>query len=212
MSEICTELHHLVNQAPHHFYPFDRHNLPQNGVYVVFEKGELAHNTNRIVRIGTHNGQDRLFSRLNEHFVNENKDRSIFRKNIGRALLSKSHDPFLSQWEIDLTTKKARETLAHKVDQVRKNQVEALVSDYIQANFSFCVIPIVDYQKRKYFEATLISTISNCHICRPSSSWLGLSSPVEKIRESGLWNFTQLWKDSLTWLELDNVKQMLNLE
>lgn len=212
MSKICTALHHLVNQAPHHFYPFDRSNLPQNGVYVVFEKDELAHNTNRIVRIGTHNGQDRLIPRLNEHFVKENKDRSIFRKNIGRALLSKSRDPFLSQWEIDLTTQKARQTLAHKVDQVRKKQVEALVSEYIRSNFSFCVIPIADYQKRKYFEAKLISTISNCHICRPSSTWLGLSSPVEKIRESGLWNFTQLWKDSLTWLELDSIKQSLNLE
>jgi hypothetical protein len=35
---------------------------------------------------------------LKEHFVNENKDRSIFRKNIGRALLNKDNDYFIEQW------------------------------------------------------------------------------------------------------------------
>jgi len=33
-------------------------------------------------------------SRLLQHFVMENKDRSIFRKNIGRALLARAGDPY----------------------------------------------------------------------------------------------------------------------
>ncbi|MSP93707.1 MAG: hypothetical protein EXR00_00415 [Alphaproteobacteria bacterium] len=37
-----------------------------------------------------------------------NKDRSIFRKHVGRCLLAKSGDPLLAQWEIDLTTKASR--------------------------------------------------------------------------------------------------------
>lgn len=209
MSEICTQLHQLVNQVPHHFFPYDEDIIPANGIYVVFEKGELAHGNNRIVRIGTHDGQDRLIKRLKEHFIKDNKDRSIFRKNIGRALLSKSHDPFLAQWEIDLTTREAKQMYAHMIDRVKLKQTEALVSEYIQSKFSFCIIPIVDHQERKYFEAKLISTVSNCHLCRPSAKWLGLHSPVAKIRESGLWNVTQLWKESLSWLELEKIKQKL---
>lgn len=209
MSEICTELHRLVNQVPHHHFPFDEDKLPENGIYVVFEKGELAHGTNRIVRIGTHDGQDRLKLRLKEHFVNENKDRSIFRKNIGRALLSVSHDPFMAQWNIDLIPRKAREENTYKIDHLKLKSIEALVSEYIQKNFSLCVIPFLKHEERKHYEVKLISTVSNCRLCHPSSNWLGLHSPVEKIRESGLWNYTQLWKESLTWLELEVIKQKL---
>ena len=46
---------------------------------------------------------------MTQHFLNENKDRSIFRKNIGRAILNKENDSFLEKWEIDLTPKEARE-------------------------------------------------------------------------------------------------------
>ena len=68
------------------------------GALVLFEKSEKAHDVDRIVRIGTHTGQDNLKSRLKEHFINEVKDRSIFRKNIGRCLLR--NDPFLQDWEL----------------------------------------------------------------------------------------------------------------
>jgi hypothetical protein len=85
--------------------------------------GELAHGTNRIVRIGTHTGNDQLRSRLKQHFLIENKDRSIFRKNIGRALLNKDHDPFLGQWELDLTSRQAKLQHIH-VDINRQKQIE----------------------------------------------------------------------------------------
>ena len=81
-------------------FPFDKKKIPLNGIYILFEKGEFAHNTNRIVRIGTHTGNNQLHSRLFQHFLNENKDRSIFRKNIGRALLNKERDTFLEKWEL----------------------------------------------------------------------------------------------------------------
>ena len=50
-----------------------------------------------------------------QHFVKESKDRSIFRKNIGRALLHKAADPFLAEWELDRTSRAARER--HGVEQ-----------------------------------------------------------------------------------------------
>ena len=107
-SGICKQLHELFNSLERFNFPFDDSRIPKNGIYILFEKGECAYGMDRIVRIGTHTGDDQLRSRLKQHFIMENKDRSIFRKNIGRALLNKSHDPFLKQWEIDLTPKDSR--------------------------------------------------------------------------------------------------------
>ena len=76
-------------------FPFDVTRIPLNGIYVLFERGEVAHGANRIVRVGTHTGDDQLRSCLRQHFLLENKDRSIFRKNIGRAPLNRDYDPFL---------------------------------------------------------------------------------------------------------------------
>ena len=85
-------------------FPYAKTTIPKNGVYVLFEKNEKAHETDRIVRIGTHTRDNRLFKRLREHFIKENKDRSIFRKNIGRAILNKKNDDFLEQWNWNLST------------------------------------------------------------------------------------------------------------
>jgi len=85
-------------------FRFGQDGFPSDGLYVLFEEGERGHGTDRIVRIGTHRGDGRLPLRLEEHFLKENKDRSIFRKNIGRALLARDGDEFLGQWEIDLTS------------------------------------------------------------------------------------------------------------
>ena len=57
---------------------FTGENIPNNGVYILFERDEKAHGGDRIVRIGTHTGDSNLYNRLKEHFINENKDRSIF--------------------------------------------------------------------------------------------------------------------------------------
>jgi hypothetical protein len=135
MSEICQRLHQLFNNLKVHSFPFNPREVPLNGIYVLFEEGELAHGTNRVVRIGTHTGKDQLRSRLDQHFIHENKDRSIFRKNIGRALLNRNLDPFLDQWELDLTTHDAKVKYAGKIDLARQKQVERSVTEYIQHNF-----------------------------------------------------------------------------
>lgn len=114
MSNGCDKLHKLFNLMERFIFPFDEKKIHSNGIYILFEKGECAHGADRIVRIGTHTGLDQLRSRLKQHFINENKDRSIFRKNIGRAILNKNKDPFLKQWEWDLTTREAKSTLGKK--------------------------------------------------------------------------------------------------
>ncbi|MFH1212340.1 MAG: hypothetical protein V1659_05455, partial [Candidatus Woesearchaeota archaeon] len=98
MSEDCRTIHQWFNEMKKYSFPFEEKEIPENGIYVLFEKGESAHGTHRIVRVGTHTGDNNLRARLKEHFINEVKDRSIFRKNIGRCLLK--DDPFLKKWEL----------------------------------------------------------------------------------------------------------------
>ena len=75
----CEELHKLFNSMHRYKFPYNPDDIPLNGIYILFQKGERAHDVDRIVRVGTHTGKDQLRSRLWQHFVNENKDRSIFR-------------------------------------------------------------------------------------------------------------------------------------
>ena len=201
----CQELHKLVNAMRRYSFPFDGDTIAQNGVYVLFEQGETGHGGERIVRRGSHTGHAQLAGRLREHFVKENKDRSIFRKNIGRALLNRRADPFLSEWEVDLTSRESRERHAHQIDRQRLQTIETEVTNYIRSHFSFVLIPISDKDERLYFEKRIISTVSGCPSCSPSHGWLGLSSPVEKIRDSGLWQVNHLNQEPLTDQELATI-------
>ena len=194
MSESCKRLHLLFREMKRFKFPFDEKLMPKNGIYILFEKDENGHNGERIVRIGTHTGQNQLPSRLKQHFINENKDRSIFRKNIGRALLNKNKDSFLDWWEKDLTTRKAKEKFSPSIDFEKQKEIEKLVTKYLQDNLSFIVFGIEDKNKRLEFESKIISTISLCDECKPSQNWLGNFSPKDKIKESGLWLVNELYK------------------
>lgn len=210
MSEECNILHQVFNDMKRFSFPFHSEDIPENGIYILFEKNEKGHGEDRIVRIGTHTGLNQLRSRLFQHFMNENKDRSIFRKNIGRAILNKRKDPFLNQWELDLTTRKAKEKYSNNIDFEKQRKIEKEVSRYIQDNFSFVFFRIDDKDKRLDMESKIISTVSNCDECGPSEEWLGLNSPKEKIRKSGLWLVNELWKTSLTKDEIEGLKTHIN--
>ncbi len=191
-------------------FPFDDRKIPHNGIYILFEEGETAHGKDRIVRIGTHRGKDQLRSRLEQHIIHENKDRSIFRKNVGRALLNRDKDPFLEQWEIDLTSRKAKKENSGLIDFKKQEETEKRVSQYIQKNFSFVVIEMEDQGKRLELEAKIISTVSLCNECSPSSDWMGLYSPKEKIRKCGLWLVNQLYKEPLSDEDMNLIKSIID--
>lgn len=212
MSKNCQTIHQWFNGMKKYSFPFNEQEIPENGIYILFEKDEFAHSINRIVRIGTHTGNNQLRSRLFQHFLNENKDRSIFRKNIGRALLNKDKDPFLGQWEIDLTTKKAKELYSNSVDSIKQEETEGRVTKYIQDNFSFVVFQLDNKDKRLEIESKIISTVSLCEECKSSENWLGNSSPKGKIRKSGLWLVNELWKTPLTGADMIELKEMLKVE
>lgn len=202
MKNNCESIHTYCHDLPRYTFPFDSASIPKNGIYVLFERNEIGHGVDRIVRVGTHTGIDQLAPRLKQHFLSKNKDRSIFRKNIGRAFLYKENDTFLTQWNLDLTTKKMREKHAEKIDMEYQNLIEDKVSSYIQNNFTFAVIPVDNKVDRLLFESKLISSISLCKDCRPSTNWIGSKSPKTKIVESGLWQVNELYKVGLTDSEL----------
>lgn len=97
----CLQLHRML--AGLRRYAWDEiAALPfRDGIYLVYEQGETYHGMPRIVRVGTHTAPGRLRQRLRDHFVKEDRNSSIFRKNIGKALLNRDHDPYLSIWTLD---------------------------------------------------------------------------------------------------------------
>lgn len=203
MSKLCERLHLIVNKMPRYYFPLDKNKIYKNGIYILFEKGEKAHGVDRIVRIGTHRGDNNLYNRLKEHFINENKDRSIFRKNIGRALLNKNQDSYLEIWEIDFQERKNKEQYKDKLDIIKQRDLEKQVSKYIQENLSFVIIEIFDKSSRLFYESKLISTVSLCNDCYSSDDWLGKYSPKDKIINSGLWLVNELYKQPFTEDELE---------
>jgi len=205
----CNEIHALLNSMKRFSFPFDEDEIPLNGIYILFEKNENAHGKDRIVRVGTHTGENQLRARLRQHFIDENKDRSIFRNHIGRAFLNKDEDyTFLDLWKLNLTSKKAKEEHLHKIDFKKKKETEKRVTEYMQKNFSFIFFEVKEESKRKEFERKIIGTVSLCNDCKSSNNWLGKFSPEKKIRESGLWNINELYKEPLSekdYLDLVNI-------
>jgi len=203
MSIICDKIHYALNSLKRYYFPITEAEIYKNGIYVLFEKGETAHKVDRIVRIGTHKGNNQLPSRIKQHFVTENKDRSIFRKNIGRCILNKDENDYLNIWEIDYTTKEAKEKYGHLIDINRQTEIEKEVSKYMRENFSLAIIEVNVKEERLFLESKLISTVSKCSVCKPSKDWFGLYSPKEKIRESGLYLVNELYKEEFSEIECE---------
>ena len=159
MTTKCEWLHHLLDDLPLMQYPFDIEELPDNGVYFFYEDGEFfGHGSKdkpRIVRIGTHR-EGNFKSRMRDHFLfnklkmNFDKtqspphDRSIFRTNLGRAILNKEKNDYLKIWNLDFTTKKNRTELSHLRNIPLEKKIETQFLGYYlkwipQENFYYAV-------------------------------------------------------------------------
>ena len=204
MSRECEKLHDKFSGLDRFCDDYSEKHIPDNGIYVVFESGETAHNTDRIVRIGSHRSQGRLPGRIHDHF-SPNKDNSIFRKHIGRCFLGKRNDPFLKEWEKD-HRELIKAGLEETIDFERLREIEQEISAHITANMSFAVIEAESKLERLADELEMIATVARCADCAPSKNWLGLHHYNDKVRNSGLWNiegvprayqtnpFDRLWK------------------
>lgn len=121
--------------------------------------------------------------RLKDHFIRENKDGSIFRKNIGIAILNKAKDPYLSVWKLD-TSKPIN---AHYVDHDKQSDVESHVITYLRKNFDFAVFRVDDNIQRLWLEEAIISALNHTPNFKSSVGWLGNSRIEMEIRGSGMW-------------------------
>ena len=212
MKQSLTEkLHIIFNEQKRFSFPFKQLEIeiPKNGIYIIFEKGEKYGDLDRIVRIGTHTGNNQLRSRLNQHFVKENKNRSIFRKNIGRCFLNKDKNPYLKLWELDTTSRADKEKNLKLLDLDFEKQLEKRISDYIQINLSFCVFQVDTKEERLFWESKIISTLAKSNELKPSAEWLGNYSTKKRIREIGLWQVNELFNEILTEEEFINLKNKI---
>ena len=201
------ELHKIFNQQRRFSFPFDASQIPMNGIYILFENGEKYGDCDRVVRVGTHTGNNQLRSRLKQHFIRENKNRSIFRKNIGRCFLNQEGQSYLNLWELDITSRLEKERNLHMLNLEFEKEIEKKISTYIQNNFTFCVFTINEKQERLFWESRIVSTIAAAQI-KPSKNWLGNYSTKEKIKKSGLWQVNELYNECLTEKEFRELKKV----
>ena len=197
----CDQLHRLFCAMPR--YTWDQiSQIPfTNGIYIIFEKGEQYHGMERIVRIGTHTSANRLKARLLDHFVHENHDGSIFRKNVGKAILNAHRDPYLAAWTMDTSKPENRRFL----DEKKNADTERRVSKYLRENFTFTVFQVMAKNERLRMEEAIIATLNAEPTFIPGSKWPGLYSPEKEIRESGLWLKQGLNGKSMTNEEFDKL-------
>ncbi len=209
-SKIALDLHNLFDQLTKYTYPFEEFldKIPSNGIYLKFEKGEMFQGFDRIVRVGTDTGENQLHSRLFQHFENENQRRSIFRKNIGRCFLNRDNNPYLKNWDLDITSKVDKEKNLKFIDLSFEKQIEKEISNYIQSNFSFCVIKVENKHDRLFWESKIIATLAHSGIF-PSADWLGNYSPKSKIKEYGLWQVQGINKPQLTLNEFQKLEKII---
>ncbi len=212
MKNSALELHQLFNQQKRYRFPFDKfiNEIPKNGIYIIFERGEKYSDFDRIVRVGTHTGINQLRSRLNQHFVKENKNRSIFRKNIGRCFLNKENNIYLNLWELDNTSKVDKAKNLALLDSFFEKELEKKITKYIQTNLSFCVFQIDTKEDRLFWESKIISTLANASNIKASAKWLGNYSTKDKIKVSGLWQVNELYNVAITETELAQLKEKLH--
>ena len=205
MPESCEWLHANLERLPLLRVPFDPGAFPASGIFFLYEQGEtLLHGKEkpRVVFIGSHRGTGNLWNRVNEHFLQDQEsddfdrnqrkpsDRSILRKNIGRALLNKDKDPYLEIWNISFTERENRERFAERRDIEKEWRLEREITKLLQEQFSLRFVILEEVGNREgqdSLKARLIGTVAQCPICCPSLKWLGRHSPDERIAAGRLW-------------------------
>lgn len=211
LDDYCLSIHKIFNNMTRLYWE-DINKLPfNNGIYIMFEKGEDYFGMDRIVRIGTHKADNRLKERLKNHFIRENADGSILRKNIGRALLHKVNDPYESVWELDTSKLQVREANKELINLEYEDKIEDKISEYLKENISFVCVQINEKSERLRFEEGIISTLNQSDSFISSVNWLGLDNTKEEIVNSGLWNVQGLKGNLLTQNDINYLKELNNI-
>lgn len=193
-SSVARAVYEMVLALPRHNWQALALDLPLNGIYFFFEQGETipcnGAMVDRIVRIGTHNKDNRFRTRIRQHYgtvkaPGGSRSSSIFRKHLGAALLRRSEglDARLEDWV---------------AERGKFPEIEAQVSCQLRDNFTFCCVRVDRPEDRASLERGLLSLLAQHPIGRPSPFWLGRHSLKSEIRDTGLWNVRDIDKVPLT--------------
>lgn len=173
---------------------------PPRGVYLLFEETERQvmkkppfRERMRVTRVGTHairaGSKTTLADRLSNHRgYNDgggSHRTSILREQVGNAILNSPGTRLrIPTWN---------EYRASKGERLTEKKLEVLVSKYV-GNMQMLWLEVEDKPSREsargYIEANSIALLSHesSESGASSKSWLGRFSPVQVIRDSGLWN------------------------
>jgi hypothetical protein len=168
---------------------------PKRGLYLFFEPGEYRTERDemRVVRVGTHavsrGSTTTLWDRLHTHRGNANglgnHRSSIFRLHVGAALSVQTPSLFVPSWgkgqSADLETRQFEQQLERAVS------LHIGCMPLLWLNIPDKPGPASD---RAYLERNLVGLLSSGRKPgdKPSSRWLGLFGPDNRIKASGLWN------------------------
>ena len=199
--KLTLELYSFQIKRPRYNYLTATRALPRNGIYFFFEKGEkVDQGFERIVRVGTHNADERFRGRIRQHYGNRsslrgNKNASVFRKHVGGALLRRDNplDYRLKEW-----LRQGGQSYA---------EVETRVSECLRSNFTFCCFNVEGKEARLKFEKGIIALLARHPLGRPSAEWLGRHANDARIGRSGLWNTQQLDAEPLNEEQVEYMKR-----
>ncbi len=197
---ITEAVYDLIHLLPRRDNRTLKSELPANGIYIFFEQGETIQYrdivTERAVRVGINTSDVGFPDRIYKHYGN-NRKQSIFRKHIGKALLTKENPkhPLLRDWGL-----KTGPPLP---------EIEQMVSDLLYQTFTFCCFAVDEAEERQKFETSLIALFAQHPLGKPSAGWLGRYAVNERIRRSGLWNCDDIDKTPLTRSQFPRPKELI---
>jgi len=175
-------------------------NLPDNGIYFFYEGGEQCEINGkvmeRIVRVGTHNSDNRFRDRIRNHYKG-NKNSSVFRTHVGSAIINEKRlrNIDINEWMKHMTP--------------TNNDIERIIDDIFKEKFKFRCIPVQSKKDRLYLEERLIATLSHYNFT-PSDRWLGHFAERKEIRNTGLWNVQHINSQNIMNKEdLINIKDII---
>lgn len=211
MSSRYDDLHSQLNRIARHKFPYIESEISKNGIYVMFEEGETYKTFSRIVRLGSHTGANRLFERIDEHYIGNDHRDSIFRKHLGRCFLTvDGKEDYIDKWDLKIKKKEDKAKNISKIDFQLEKRYEEQITEHIQKSFSFVIIPgLTDETKRLRLEEGLIATLAQAPGRMSSNHWLGNLHPDDRIRNSKLWNIQHLSDPPLTDDETAEILQKI---
>jgi hypothetical protein len=196
----------LVRSLPRLNHEARSPDLPPNGIYLFFERGETVKREgqtyDRIVRIGTHRQDGRFPARIRQHYghvfsLRGNKNSSVFRKHLGGALMRRvdTSDQRIGPWLIQ--------------GGPSFPEVEESVSRLLRECFTFACFRVDLREDRMLLESGLIALLAQHPLGQPSEDWLGHHAASEEIRRTGLWNTQRVDAVPLTDEEVQRFERLV---